>query len=113
MVEFALILPVFLLMTVGVVDMARIFTSYIALTNGVASAALYAAQGSNYLNWCASGGAVACPAGTPAVRQIADPANIAYQIKVEATGLKVSSITMASRPAPWSRARARLVATRP
>ena len=50
--EFALILPVFLLLTLGVVDMARVFTSYIALTNGVANAAIYAGQGTNYLKWC-------------------------------------------------------------
>lgn len=40
--EFALIFPVFLLMTVGVVDFARIFSSYIALTNAVREGALYA-----------------------------------------------------------------------
>ena len=101
-VEFALILPVFLLLTVGVVDMARVFTSYIALTNGVSEAAIYAAQGTNYLSWCASGGSVPCPtaaptSGTLAQRQVADPANIAYQINIEATGLTKSGIIM-SKP---------------
>ena len=93
-VEFALILPVFLLMTLGVVDVARVFTSYISLTNGVSSAALYAAQGSNFLSWCAVGGAVPCPTGTPATRQIADPGNIAYQMGIEGTGLTLSGIKM-------------------
>ncbi len=43
--EFALILPVFLLMTLGVVDFSRLFTSYITLINGVREGVLYAAEG--------------------------------------------------------------------
>ena len=90
MVEFALILPIFLVLTLGVVDMARLFTSYISLTNGVSSAAIYAGGGA-YLSWCATGGAVPCPvkdaAGapytTPSTNKAADPANIAYQINIE------------------------------
>jgi Flp pilus assembly protein TadG len=50
LVEFALILPVFLLLTLGVVDGARIFTSNVALTNGVREAALFASQGKSYLD---------------------------------------------------------------
>jgi Flp pilus assembly protein TadG len=94
-VEFALILPVFLLLTLGVVDMARVFTSYIALTNGVSSGAIYAGQG-GFLKWCATGGSVPCPTGTPATQKIADPDNIAYQINVEASGLTKSAIVMAA-----------------
>ena len=45
LVEFALILPVLLLLTLGVVDFSRIFVSYIALTNAVREGALYAAEG--------------------------------------------------------------------
>jgi TadE-like protein len=94
-VEFAVILPVFLLITLGVVDMARVFTAYIALTNGVSNAAIYAGQGTNYLKWCSgASGDVACPPSPPA--PVADPNNIAYQIQVEATGLTLSSITLAS-----------------
>ena len=94
-VEFALILPVFLLLTLGVVDMARLFTSYISLTNGVSSAAIYAGSGS-YLAWCASGAAIPCPAGTAAANKVADPANIAYQIQIDSTGLNPAQIVMAS-----------------
>ena len=93
--EFALILPVFLLLTLGVVDMARVFTSYIALTNGVSSGAIYAGQG-GFLKWCATGANIPCPAGTPGTQKIADPDNIAYQIDVEATGLTKSAIVMAA-----------------
>jgi Flp pilus assembly protein TadG len=95
-VEFALILPVFLMLTVGVVDMARVFTSYIALTNGVSNAAIFASQG-NYLKWCTGTGTasdVPCPAGTAAGQQAQNPGNIAYQIRVEAVGLGVGSIVM-------------------
>lgn len=95
-VEFALILPVFLLLTLGVVDMARLFTSYISLTNGVSSAAIYAGSGS-YLAWCASGAAIPCPAGTLAVNMAPDPGNVAYQILIDSTGLTPASIAM-SRP---------------
>jgi Flp pilus assembly protein TadG len=47
-VEFTLILPVFLLMTLGVVDLARVFTSYISLTNAVREGALYAGESDGY-----------------------------------------------------------------
>ena len=95
-VEFALILPVFLLLTLGVVDMARVFTSYIALTNGVSNAAIYAGQ-SNYLKWCTgspTAADVACPVGTAAGQQAINPGNAAYQIQVEAVGLTIASIKM-------------------
>jgi len=94
-VEFAVILPVFLLITLGVVDMARVFTAYIALTNGVSNAAIYAGQG-GYLNkWCSPSpqavGDLPCPAPG---HTSTNPDNIAYQIKVEATGLNSQAIVM-------------------
>ena len=96
-VEFALILPVFLVLTLGVVDMARVFTSYISLTNGVSNAAIYAGQG-GFLRWCAPGGLatnIPCPAGTlPANSSNNNPDNIAYQLQTESTGLALSGITM-------------------
>jgi Flp pilus assembly protein TadG len=95
LVEFALVLPVFLLMTVGIVDFTRVFTSYISLTNGVREAAIFAADGTGYTKWCKSGGSVVCPAGTAATNQAADPLNIAYRIDIEAVGLTKSQITMA------------------
>jgi Flp pilus assembly protein TadG len=90
-VEFALIFPVFLLVTLGVVDMARMFTSYVALTNGVREAAIFAAEGSSGKWWCTdvSGMAaspavsVACPAGTPVGNRQPDPDNMAYRIAIE------------------------------
>src|ERR1051326_6326756 len=35
LVEFAIVLPVFLVIVVGVLDTARVFTSYVALVNAV------------------------------------------------------------------------------
>jgi hypothetical protein len=99
-VEFAIILPVFLLLTLGVVDMARLFTAYVALTNGVSNAALYAAQNSA-LKWCAItpvvGTDVACPVGTPGdlSAQALNPNNIGYQLRLEATGLNMVDVLMA------------------
>ncbi len=97
-VEFALILPVFLLLTVGVVDMARIFTAYISLSNGVNNAALFAGQG-GYGKWCTTDPLdVPCPTDTAPNNpgNIASNAagNIAYQIQVDAQGLTWTNIHM-------------------
>ena len=108
-VEFTLILPVFLLLTLGIVDATRMFNAYIALTNGVREAALYASAGTNYTKWCldpadAAGKltppaiSVACPllpGGTPIdpLNYSRDPDNIAYHLAGEATGIDPSQIT--------------------
>jgi hypothetical protein len=92
-VEFALILPLMLLLTIGVVDLARIFSSYIALTDGVREAALYAAEGTNNTKWCSTDpGAVACPSGTQPANRAPGTDNIAFQIN--SAGLDVSNIEM-------------------
>ena len=94
LVEFALILPVFLLLTLGVVDGARIFTSYISITNAAREGALYAANGTNYLNWCSATTTVVCPAGSTASNQKNNPDNIAYRVQQESTGLTQASIIL-------------------
>jgi Flp pilus assembly protein TadG len=43
LVEFALVLPLVLLLTLGIVDAARLFAADVSLTNGVREAALFAA----------------------------------------------------------------------
>lgn len=48
LVEFALILPLLLLLTLGIVDTARLFTATVALSNGVREAALYASEPPNF-----------------------------------------------------------------
>jgi Flp pilus assembly protein TadG len=95
LVEFTLILPVFLLMTIGVVDMAHVFSSYIALTDGVREAALFAANGSNNEKWCAfpPDDRIACPPGATG-HQAADPDNIAYQIEFDGAALDPTRIVM-------------------
>ena len=96
-VEFALVLPVFLLLTLGVVDLARVFTANIALTNGVSNAAIYAAQGA-YLKWCTGSllvTDVACPPGPPVPPAHGpNPDNIAYQIQREASGMTLAAIVL-------------------
>lgn len=98
LVEFALILPLLLLLTLGVVDLARVFSGYIALTDGVREAALYAAEGTNNTKWCAAPGpdTIACPPGSdPAINESPDPDdtdNLAYQIK--SPGLEVTEIVL-------------------
>ena len=103
-------LPVFLLLTLGVVDLARIYSAHIALTDGVRKAALYAAQwtddtGGAVANsglWCSgmvAGNVIACPTLDIAGNAVsstghtkADADNIAYQIR--STGLDSARITM-------------------
>jgi Flp pilus assembly protein TadG len=110
-VEFAMILPVFLFLTIGIIDAARMFSAYESLTNGVTEAAIYAAQGTNYQKWCTPVGSkaatppvsVPCPATTtmtlhPAGNLSPDPDNIAYRIDGELTFLNadnVGDLTMA------------------
>jgi Flp pilus assembly protein TadG len=94
-VEFALIFPVFLLLTVGVVDMARIFSSYISIVDGVREAALYAADGLTHnVQWCAApaAGTIPCPTGATAANKRLDPDNIAFRIK--SAGITAAQVTM-------------------
>lgn len=95
-VEFALVLPVFLLITVGVVDMARVYTSYVSLTNGVREGALYASlttdlPNPNYVNWCPTSTTMQCPAGNRH-----DPDSIGQRVRDEGSGLDLTKITISS-----------------
>jgi Flp pilus assembly protein TadG len=95
-VEFALVLPLFLLLTIGVVDMARVFSGYVSLTNGVREAALYASLTSdlpnpNYANWCPTTTTMQCPAGNRH-----DPDSIGQRVRDEASGLDQTQITISS-----------------
>ena len=96
LVEFALILPVFLTLTLGVVDGARIFTAYIAVTNAAREGVLYASQGTNYLNWCSTTATVACPTGYTASNQKTDPDNIAFRVQQEVQGLTQASVILSA-----------------
>ena len=98
--EFAIILPVFLVMTLGIVDMARMFTSYISLTNGVREAAIFAGA-NGYDAWCSSSpsfDSVPCPFGSSGhVDQGANPwDSIAYRIQAEANGIDASAVHLAA-----------------
>lgn len=97
LVEFVLLLPALLLVTAGVVDFARVFTSYIAVTDAAREAALFAAEGDGYDRWCAypPDDVIACPSGASG-HQAADPDNIAYQIGHAAPGLEPGEVTMAA-----------------
>lgn len=97
LVEFALILPILLLLTVGVVDLARVFTAYIAVTDAAREAALYAAEGDGYDKWCAypPDDTIACPTGSEG-HQAPDPDNIAFQVLHAAPGLEPADVTLAA-----------------
>jgi Flp pilus assembly protein TadG len=103
-VEFALILPVFLMATLAVVDGSRVFTAQIELTNGVRNAAMFAYKG-NYNAWCRDPGdpadadagmpvTVSCPPGAGAANYAADPQSLAYRIAAEASGMDRTQITL-------------------
>jgi Flp pilus assembly protein TadG len=108
-VEFAIILPVFLMLTLGVVDMARVFTTYISLTNAVREGALFLSQGVNTVaQWCDSSAPVAeiqCTDLHPTTSSIgsgnpnSDPENMAYHVYVETilNGLPKSNLVL-NRP---------------
>lgn len=94
-VELALVLPFVLLLTLGVVDVARLFSAYVALTDGVREAALFAGEGNGSTKWCAIPPAdvIACPAGSVG-HEFPNPDNIAYQIQFDAVGLDPARVTM-------------------
>ncbi|HYN70222.1 MAG TPA: TadE family protein [Candidatus Eisenbacteria bacterium] len=94
-VELALVLPFVLLVTLGVVDVARLFSAYVALNDGVREAALFAGDGDGYTKWCAIPPAdvIACPAES-AGHEFPNPDNIAYQIQFDAVGLDPARVTM-------------------
>ena len=99
LVEFALILPVLLLLTLGVVDGARVFTAQVSLTNGVREAALFAGVQGNADFWCTDPAdkkaepkfSVGCP-GTG--HRNPDPNNIAYRIDIEVNELDAIQIVL-------------------
>lgn len=103
-VEFALILPVLLLLTLVVVDGARVYTAQIALTNGVREAAMFAFKG-NYNAWCRDPAdpdaadpsmpvTVPCPTGTTSANFSADPGNLAYRIAADASGIERDKVVL-------------------
>lgn len=97
LVEFALVFPVFLLATMGVVDMARVFMAQITITNGVREAAIYAGYDhANVNNVCSAATTivVANPPGCVSSNQNTDPDNLARRIQNESQGLPPSSITL-------------------
>jgi Flp pilus assembly protein TadG len=105
LVEFALILPVFLMLTLAVVDGARVFMAQIALTNGVREATLFATRG-NYNAWCRNPNdssqadetmpvTVPCPTGTGSTHYSGDPANLAFRIAIESSGMDRATVVMA------------------
>ena len=96
--EFAILLPVFLLMTLAVVDMARMFTAYISLTNGVREAAIFAGA-NGYDDWCSSAAgydSVPCPGGGHTDLGDNPWDSIAYRIQAEANGMDATQINLAS-----------------
>jgi Flp pilus assembly protein TadG len=96
LVEFALILPVFLMLTLGVVDGARVFNAYISITNAAREGALYAASGTNYTKWCSTTTTVACPANSNSSNQSNSPDNIAYRVQQETSGLTQSNLVLSA-----------------
>ena len=103
LVEFALLLPIFLIMTIGIVDMARIFSANVNLSNSVRKAALWASEATNYDKWCFEPSTLSDPVACPTVdadgnpvdpssKLSGDPDNVAYQLRI--TGLESSRIAM-------------------
>lgn len=97
-VEFTLILPVFLLLTIGIVDSARMFNSYVTLNNGVSEAAIFAATTKGYLKVCPTG-TVSCPPPNLATGYIncsTDWDNVACHLIGDSTFLDLTQLVLAA-----------------
>ena len=73
LVELALILPIFLLLIAGAVDLGRLFYAYVAITNASKEGALF---GASYPQ-----------CGTPNSTACQDPRNVTWHVRSEADGL--------------------------
>lgn len=73
LVELALILPIFLLLIAGAVDLGRLFYAYVAITNASKEGALF---GASYPQ-CATANSTACQ----------NPRNVTWHVQSEANGL--------------------------
>jgi hypothetical protein len=104
-VELALVLPVLLLVTLAVLDAARVFAVHVALTNASREAAIYAGSQVSYLKWCRSPSdasqkapepdvSVPCPAGATSANHFTDPDNLAFRVGAEALGLDTARIVV-------------------
>ena len=97
-VEFTLILPVFLLLTIGIVDSARMFNSYVTLNNGVTEAAIFAGTTKGYLKVCPTGTAL-CPPPNLAPGYIdcsVDYDNVACHLIGDSTFLDLNQLVLAA-----------------
>ena len=105
LVEFALVLPVFVVLTLGVLDAARVFSAHVAISNSAREAAMFASRGTNSFYWCRNPAdpasadpdmpvSVSCPSGAGAGNYSADPNNIGYRIAAETDGLDRTRITL-------------------
>jgi hypothetical protein len=101
LVEFALILPVMLMLTLGVVDGARVFTAYISLKNAVREAAIFAGYPGNYTKWCTPDYlviTVPCPDSFAQPLQGSNrtlaPDNLTTRVFYEANGMDAAAIVL-------------------
>lgn len=94
--EFTLILPVFLLLTIGIVDAARMFNAYVTLNNGVTEAAIFAGTTKGYTKVCPTG-TTQCPPPNLAAGYIdcsADYDNVACHLIGDSTFLDLTQLTL-------------------
>jgi Flp pilus assembly protein TadG len=103
--EFALILPIFAMLSIGVLDATRVFAAQVAVTNAAREGAIFASRGGNYLIWCRDpgdpeaadpfvGAPVDCPGGTGSTNYGGDPANVAYRVAAQTLGLDHARVTL-------------------
>jgi hypothetical protein len=97
LVEFAMVLPVFLFLTVGIIDGARMFNANVTLTNGVSEAAVFAASNAaNAVRTCPTG-AVGCPGPNMfGLNCTTDYSNIACHLIGDSNFLDLHQLTMAT-----------------
>ena len=95
LVEFAMVLPVFLFLTVGIIDGARMFNANVTLTNGVSEAAVFAASNAaNAVRTCPGGGSGCAGAPMTGVICTTDYSNIACHLVGDSNFLDLHQLTM-------------------
>jgi Flp pilus assembly protein TadG len=104
LVEFALLLPVLLMMMVAILDAGLVFAAQTAVSNASRVAALFAGSG-GYVAWCrdpfddsqkapSPAKSVPCPTGATVANYATDRANMAYWVNLALGGLDPERVTI-------------------
>ena len=78
LVEFALVLPVLLILLMVLIEVARLFSAWLIVENSAREAARYAVTGLYDKKYCAPVGTLDCASGDKGIREAAEDAARLY-----------------------------------